>query len=112
MLCAYYNIHTADHFGPLYVGMNPTPSHNKHLDIEKMEASFNKDVNGVLVASLRNTRAELSWNQQFDRHLYNPHLVFHYHYIWKYNGDGVVSLPSLRSPPLSTSYMFWSPSST
>ena len=78
MLCAYYDIHTADHFndlfGPLYIGKHPTPSHNKHLvlkfdlssievssSIDAMKGSFNDEINGVLEEFIRKYGKELGY---------------------------------------------------
>jgi hypothetical protein len=76
MLCAYYDIHTADHFndlfGPLYIGKHPTPSHNQHLvlkfDLSSIKVSgsvggieerFNDKINGVLVDFIEKYAKEL-----------------------------------------------------
>ena len=76
MLCAYYDIHTADYFndlfGPLYIGKHPTPSHNQHLvpkfDLSSIKVSgsvggieerFNDKINGVLVDFIEKYAKEL-----------------------------------------------------
>ena len=76
MLCAYYDIHTADHFndlfGPLYIGKHPTPWRNQHLvlkfdlssikvsgSIDEMKESFNGQINDVLVDFITKYRKEL-----------------------------------------------------
>ncbi|RUS17700.1 AAA-ATPase-like domain-containing protein [Endogone sp. FLAS-F59071] len=76
MLCIYYDIHTADCFnslfGPLYIGKNPTSSHNKHLvlkfdlsnirlsgSLDKMEKSFNNEINKVLNRFINKYKKEL-----------------------------------------------------
>src|SRR5436189_2584085 len=63
MFCMYYDIHNAyfnDLFGPLYIGKNPTPWHNKHWSsnltchitvsqsIKELRMTFNDDINGKL----------------------------------------------------------------
>ena len=76
MLCAYYDIHTADHFndlfGPLYIGKHPTPWRNKHLvlkfdlssiavsdSVDAMKESFNNEINGVLLEFIEKYSREL-----------------------------------------------------
>jgi len=78
MLCEYYDIHKAgifkDLFGPLYIGNKPTPWRNKHLvlkfdlsaisvggSVENVLASFNKDINGVLVEFVKEYNQELRY---------------------------------------------------
>ena len=76
MLCAYYDIHTADHFndlfGPLYIGKHPTPWRNQHLVLKfdlssisvsgtfiDMKESFNDKINSVLVRFIEKYHQEL-----------------------------------------------------
>src|SRR4051794_7006845 len=78
MLCEYYDIHTADHFndlfGPLYIGKNPTPSHNQYLVLKfdlssisvsgsyiEMKESFNKVVNNDLESFIEKYSKELDY---------------------------------------------------
>src|SRR4051812_31324479 len=78
MLCAYYDIHTADYFndlfGPLYIGKHPTPWHNQHLVLKfdlssigvsgsfiEMKESFNGKINGVLEEFVRKYGKELGY---------------------------------------------------
>ena len=76
-LCEYYDVHKADIFkdlfGPLYIGKNPTPWHNKHIvlkfdlstidvcSIDKMEASFSKNINRVLSEFVKKYEKELEY---------------------------------------------------
>ncbi|RUS27825.1 hypothetical protein BC938DRAFT_482686, partial [Jimgerdemannia flammicorona] len=83
MLCAYYDIHTADHFndlfGPLYIGKHPTPWHNQHLvlkfdlssisvsgPIAETKASFLDEINDTLKRFVVKYKNELG-NPQIDQ---------------------------------------------
>src|SRR4051812_39081517 len=76
MLCAYYDIHTADDFndlfGPLYIGKHPTPWRNQHLvlkfDLSSIDVSislirteerFNNFINSVLKNFIKKYAKEL-----------------------------------------------------
>ncbi|KAI1315836.1 hypothetical protein EDD11_000271 [Mortierella claussenii] len=81
MLCAYYDVHTADIFddlfGPPYIGRHPTTSKNKHLvlkldlstisvfgTLEAMTTSFNTMINGVLIQFLQEYNSELGYPEE------------------------------------------------
>ena len=79
MLCAYYDIHTADVFdklfGPLYIGKHPTESRNQYLvlrfdlstiDVNNLRASFNDVINHVLCDFLNKYDEELDYPDRND----------------------------------------------